>query len=578
MNSSFIIHLFKGEYHVNPRVLKSKVVNIALVGVLALMAGCTANPESPSKNPTPDSASNEPMTIRMVAGDNNPNWDDMQSEVGKVLQQKTGITVKQEFPIGGNDTDLFSIMVASNDYPDMVMPKGSAGKLVDAGALIDLEPLIDQYGPNIKKVYGDYFNRLRWSNEDRSIYILPITGVDQKFFDSGAGFQIQHRVLKEQGYPEIKTVKDYEKAIRTYLEKHPTTDDGKPTIGMSLNAGEWQILITTTNPAFYTTGAPDDGEMYIDQKTFEAKLHYLRPEEKEYFRWLNHMFNTGLLDPESFIQKYDQYKAKIASGRVLGMIDQKWDYEQAENVLKQEGKFDQTYARLPVTMNESYKDHSFQDTGYLAGWGVGITKSAKDPVRIIQLLDYMASDEGQVLVNWGIEGVHYKIESGKRVIPQEVKDKKNNDGNNFKKTSGIGNYLFAPRYGDGVKDPSGNYYTTSFPEEIIAGYSEEDKATLNAYGKTTYKDFWPDDKEFPVKPYGAAWSINLETGSEVAVIFQKTQDIMKKRVPEAVMSKPEQFDAVWDAFMSDLEKAGVQKLNEEYTKLVKDRIQLWSGK
>ena len=29
----------------------------------------------------------------------------------------------------------------------------------------------------------------------------------------------------------------------------------------------------------------------------------------------------GLLDPESFVQQEDQYKAKISSGRVLGMID-----------------------------------------------------------------------------------------------------------------------------------------------------------------------------------------------------------------------------------------------------------------
>ncbi|WP_166240282.1 ABC transporter substrate-binding protein [Paenibacillus turpanensis] len=555
--------------------VRRRLSALVLAASLVAAAGCTnSGPSEPAEG---EGGSTEPMTIRLVNGDVNPNWDDMQSDIGKVIQEKTGITLKQEFPVGGNDTDLFSIMVASGDYPDLVMPKGSAGKLVDAGALIDLTELIDKHGPNIKKVYGEYMNRLRWSNEDHSIYILPVTGVNNKYFDAGGGFQIQHRVLKELGYPKIETVKDYENAIRTYLKEHPTDADGKPNIGMSLNAGEWQILISTTNPAFLTTGAPDDGEMYIDQKTYEAKLHYLRPEEKEYFRWLNHMYNTGLLDPESFIQKYDQYKAKIASGRVLGTIDQKWDYEQAEYVLKKEGKFDQTYARLPVTLNESYKDHSFQETGYLAGWGIGITKSAKDPVRLIKFLDYLASDEGQVLLNWGIEGVHYKVENGKRVFLPEYQEMKTNDKNGFKKKTGIENYFIAPRYGDGVKDPSGNYYTTIFPEQVISEYTEADKETLKAYGKTVYKDFWPSEDEFPMRPYGAAWSISFETGSEANVIFEKTQDIMKKRVPEAIMASPEQFDAVWDAFMQDLQKAKVDKLNEEYTKMVRDRIKLWSG-
>ena len=100
----------------------------------------------------------------------------------------------------------------------------------------------------------------------------------------------------------------------------------KPIIPLSLNGGEWQFLITVTNPAVATTGAQDEGEFYIDPNTYEAKLHYLRPEEKEYFRWLNHMHDIGLLDTESFVQKYDQYKAKIASGRVLGLIDMDWDF------------------------------------------------------------------------------------------------------------------------------------------------------------------------------------------------------------------------------------------------------------
>jgi putative aldouronate transport system substrate-binding protein len=556
-----------------------KWASVLLVGALVAATGCTKDAGKDAVS-TPESSTTAkdltPITTRIVAADNNSGWDDMQSDVGKAIKEKTGVTVKQEFPVGGSDADLFSLMVASNDYPDMVMPKGNAGKLVDAGALIDLAPLIDKYGPNIKKVYGDYMKRLRWSNSDHAIYVLPTTGVNNTNFDAGGGFELQHQVLKELGYPKIKTVQDYENAIKAYKEKHPTTADGKPTIGLSLNAGEWQILISTTNPAFYTTGAPDDGEFYIDQNTYEAKFHYLRPEEKEYFRWLNHMNAIGLLDPESFVQKYDQYKAKVATGRVLGIIDQNWDYGEAENSLKKEGKLDQTYAHFPVVLNDSYKDHAYQDTGYLAGWGIGITKSAKDPIRLIKFLDYLASDEGQVLVNWGIEGTYYKVENGKRVIPDDIQNQKKNDANNFKKKSGIGNYLFAPRYGDGVKDSTSNYYTTNYPEQVINNYTQADKDTLKAYNINTYLDLWPKKEEFPVRKYGAAWSMSFETGSESNVIFQKAEDIMKKRIPEVILAKPEQFDTVWDSFMKDLDKANIQKLDQAYTQMVKDRVKLWN--
>ena len=48
------------------------------------------------------------------------------------------------------------------------------------------------------------------------------------------------------------------------------------------------------------------------------------------------MNDIGLLDPESFVQKYDQYLAKIASGRALALTDARWQYEQAEQALRQQ--------------------------------------------------------------------------------------------------------------------------------------------------------------------------------------------------------------------------------------------------
>ncbi|AFC27314.1 family 1 extracellular solute-binding protein [Paenibacillus mucilaginosus 3016] len=550
----------------------TKWVSVMLAAALVTVTGCS---KEPAAEPGQASGSGtDPITMSVFSADPNPAWNNMQDEVGKKLTEKTGVTLKMEFPVGSSDQKI-PLMVSSGEYPDMILPKGDPGKLVAADALLDLTDLIEQHGPNLKKVYGKYMKRLRWSTEDPSIYILPISPVDQEYFDAGGGFELQHAVVKELGYPKIRTVKDFENAIKAYKDKYPTID-GKPTIGLSLNADDWHIMISVTNPAFLTTGAPDDGEYYIDPKTYEAKFHYFRPEEKEYFRWLNHMNNIGLIDPESFVQKYDQYKAKIASGRVLGLIDQDWDYQEAQNVLRKEGKFERTYGHYPVTLNESFKDHSFQDTGYLAGYGIGITKSAKDPVRAIKFLDYLASDEGQVLINWGIEGVHYKVENGMRVIPPDVLDKKVNDANNFAKTSGIGQYYISARYGDGVKDPTGSTYTTTTVEQKIASYSEADKETLKAYGATTWKDLFPKKEEFPVKPWGAAWSIPVEPDSNVNVTYNKAKTIVWKRIPEAILAKPEQFDAIYDGMLQELDKVGVKKMEQEYTELVKERVKLFN--
>lgn len=538
--------------------------------------GNTGNNTENSQNAAEDTS---PITFTFFGADASPNWNNMQDEVGKVITEKTGVTIQAEYDVGsGGGEQKIALMTASGDVPDFIFAKGSLSKLVDAGLVMDLTDLIEEHAPNIKKVLGDNMNRMRYSNEDPSIYqITTNMGVDQQSFDAGGGFEIQQRVLKEFGYPEIRTVKDFEDILRKYKEKYPETD-GQPTIPLSLNADDWKIMITVTNPAFLATGAPDDGEYYVNPETLEAQLHYKRAEEKEYFRWLNHMYNEGLLDKDTFVQKDDQYKAKIASGRVLGLISQEWEYQDGENALKAAGKDEYTYAHFPVTLNEDYIDHSFQPAG-LDGSGIAIAADCKDPVRLIKFLDWLASDEGQVLMNWGIEGKHYNVENGVRVVPQDVQDRKVNDTNNFNKETGISLYTaMTVHYGDGVKDPSGNYYTTNFPEQIVAGYTEAEKETLAAYGATTWKDLFPQESDFEPKQWGALYNMPVPTDGDYQVIYQKTQDIIRKRIPEAVLAKPDQFDKIYDDFLAELDKAGAKEMEAEYTELVKKRVELFTGK
>ncbi|WP_458121256.1 ABC transporter substrate-binding protein [Paenibacillus sp. Z6-24] len=558
--------------------MPSKLFRYALAPlvVLSLATATACGSTDPTEQETSDPST--PITISFFGSDANPTWNNMKDDVGQAITKATNVTINAEYDVSGGGTQKIALMTASGEYPDMIFPKGSITKLVEAGALIDLTDLIDKYGPNIKKVYGDDLSRLKYSKEDPSIYVIPTNaGVGQTTFDAGGGFEVQNAVMKELGYPEIKTVKDFENVLKEYKEKHPTIN-GQPTIPLSLNADDWKIMITVTNPAFTATGAPDDGEFYIDPETYEAQLHYKRPEEKEYFRWLNHMYNEKLLDPETFTQKSDQYMSKIASGRVLGLIDQEWNYQQAENSLKTSGMAERTYGHYPVQLDESTKDRSFQDIGAPVGYGIGITTSAKDPIRIVKFLDWMASDEAQVLNNWGVEGKQYEVKDGKRVVPAAVQERKVNDNTNFTKESGIGMYNFSVRYGDGVKDPGGNYYTTNFPEQIVAGYTQPEKDTLKAYGATTWKDLFPQKEEFPVKPWGAAYNLPAPDDPSYTVNFQKSQDIVRKRIPEAILASPDKFDTVYDQMLTELNTDEMKKMEAEYTQMIKDTVELWGDK
>lgn len=541
--------------------------------VLLLLAAAGCREED---RPRAESGSKPvPVTLTMFSADVNPNYEHMQSPVGKAITERTGVILKLDYPVGDPKQKL-SLMAASGNYPDLVYAKNDISLLVEAGGLIDLTPLIDQYGPNIKKLYGENLKRLRWSLEDRSIYFLGAFGVGGERWEPESGFMLQHRVVRELGYPPLKTLDDFERSIRAYLEKHPVTEDGQKNLGLSLLADDWRLSQSVTNPAVFATGGSDDGEWYIDDRTMTPVLHLTRPEEKEYFRWLNHMYHTGLLDPESFIQKYDQYKAKIASGRVLALIDSKWQVKDAEQALSHAGMQDRMYGMYPVTMGESFRNRDFQPAGYSAGWGIGISRSAKDPVSAIRFLDWMCSDEAQILNNWGVEGIHYRVENGRRVIPEKEMQARTHDPD-YNRRTGIGVYVYPfPQRGDGVKDPGGQTYLIKTEESIAERYSAVEREVLQAYGAKLWRDLYPRASEFPVKPWGTAWQINIPQSGKSAERMQRYLNITRKRIPEMILSKPDAFDGMWDRMQKELDAAEARQLEQDFGRLLRDRMALWN--
>jgi len=572
--------------------MKQKLQIVMMVLILSLtvglLAGCGKKDESSQQTENVatkngeetkggDDAKIEEITYTYWSADTTAGQldDGYESPVSQKIKEITGVTLDKEFAIG-DPREKLSFMAASGDYPDFIYALEYSNIIVEAGGFVRLDELIEEYGPNIKKLYGDDLARLRYSQEDPSIYFLGLPTVGEKRYEPELGFQVQHAAIQELGYPKMETLQDFEDAIKTYVEKNPTIN-GKPTIGLSLLADDWRLKISVTNPAVAATGGPDDGEWYYDTKTGKAELHLLREDEKEYFRWLNHMKELGLLDPESFIQKYDQYQAKIAEGRVVALADAKWEYVDAELALVAADMPERAYGMYPLTLDDSYTFADFRPFGYSGGYGVGISTSCKDPVAAIKFLDWMCSDDAQVLFRWGIEGEHYSVVDGHRVFTDEIFKMQNEDPS-FPVKTGIGIYSWPwPGYGQGAIDPEGDYYSPTYKETIIDGYTEIEKEVLKAYGATMWKDLYPDESNFEKSPYGLLWQINIPSDTDAAIIMARYDEITAKRIPEVILGDAENFDKNWDSFMKELEEIDVALLTEEFNKLIDQKIQLWTN-
>ncbi len=546
-------------------MIKRRIGAFALAAALCagMMAGCSPKEES-------QIGEDGVLELEFYNADGEEDlWD---NAVAKAITEATGVRLKIDYPVAAQDMKV-ALMIAEQNFPDIIYAKGDAASLIDAGALLDLTDLIEEYGPNIKKLYGDQFDKLKYSKEDPSIYQLSSYAIGSENYKSSGTAQIQWDVLKENNYEVPRTLDELEKMLKDYIAAHPTTDKGLSTIGFTLSASDWHWMITLGNPAgTIANGEPDNGQWLVDEN-YNAVYKFRSDEEREYFRWMNRMYNEGILDPEFATQTHEDYIAKISSGRVLALFDTDWDYEDAERVLKSDGKLGKTYAPLPMTMNEDVKCPLLMDQGLVVGQGVAITTACKYPVEAIKFIDYLCSDEGQVLTNWGIKDVNYFVdENGKRYrTPEEIEESSANQ--NYKKETGVGRYNFPfPAYGTGMLDATGNPYTTASKEAVIAEYNEEQKAACEAWGVDLLLDIFPQKEEFEIPEFPPIWAYVMP--AEFTGLNNKLDEVAWSSLITCVIGKPEAFDANYDAMIASLEATGMSRAEEILTAMVKDKVAL----
>lgn len=565
--------------------MKRKVVSLMLVSamVAGMLAGCGSDSgsskggsstetgsaaEASSSGETADDKS--PITFEYFNADGkNGNWD---NPVAKAITEATGVTLDVSYPVAsqGDAKEDVALMIANDEYPDMIYAKGSATDLYQAGALIDMTDLIEKYGPNIKKMYGAEMEKLKWSQDDPGIYQLSYAGVNQKTLTTGGSCQIQWAALKENDYKYPKTLDEYEKMIKSYLAAHPKTEDGLDMIGITMSASDWHWMITLGNPAgLIADASPDNGQWIIDD---EYNVHYkhVTDEEKEYFKWLCRMYNEGILDPNFATQTDDDYIAKVASGRVVAITDAEWHYSQCEATLVADGKVDQTYVGLPVTLREDQVEKALLYQGTTVGWGIGITKSCEDPVRAIKFLDYLCSDEGQILYHWGIEGENYFLDDDGQPYRTDEEVAKAQSDPDYSKNTGIDNYTGFPIYGTGSYSEDGFPYTPTTKESVIANYNEAEKAGCEAMGFEMLTDMFAQPEEFDLLPYSALWA--YQQPQELAEKQTILDEIAWPGLVKCVTGTEDELDGNWESMVQELTDNGLADAEEAMTEFLATKL------
>ncbi|MBQ8639923.1 MAG: extracellular solute-binding protein [Lachnospiraceae bacterium] len=457
-----------------------------------------------------------------------------------------GAKCKDTWLTGQTAEEAVGMIIASEEYPDFMTASTGHSMMMDAGAYIAIDEYWDNY-PNIK----NYLSESEWNKvraEDGHIYIIPqfgiINGHDTSTVHNDEAFWIQTRVLKWAGYPDIVTLEDYFNVIEEYIEANPTMEDGTPNIGYTILCEDWRYFCLENAP-FFLDGYPNDGCVIIDPETLEVIDYNTTETAKEYFAKLNEEFHKGIVDPESFTQTYDQYIAKLSTGRVLGMCDQHWDFQTGEEAIKQQGLDDCTYVPLGLVIEEGIEEHYHSASALDVSNGLGITIGCDDVEGALQFVNDLLSQEVQTLRFWGIEGVDYEVDENGLFYRTE--EQRANATSTEYKVANRCDYSYFPQYEgmnlDGINAWSPDYQPTEFYESL----SEDVKECLAAYGAETYVEMLNPSEEN--QPWFPMWSFsnNMTTETPGGMAWTNMAEVKHEYLPKVCMA--EDFEAAWEEYL-----------------------------
>lgn len=558
---------------------RSKLFVVSLAFALSLstmLYGCKSSvePPKPSDSANSNSSGNEPITITVynAQAGTNPTAD---NKIYKLIEKELGVTFKFEFLVG-DPKQKAGVMVAGEDYPDIMGLRGEQSGLeqfLEAEALIPIEKYVEdaQNYPNLNKHYGPLMKRIK--DPDRGhLYVLPnygvLSGEVHQNESWGPAFWIQTAVLKEFNYPKIKTLDQFFDIIKQYKDKYPTID-GQPTIGFEILTDTGRDWPLRNGPA-QLSGHPNDGGVIVDNNI--AKVFDGTDIAKKYFKKLNEMYNAGLVDPESFVMNYDQYISKLSSGRVLGLYDQRWNFNDANNSLLSQGKEERVYVPCPITFSEDIKDWYLTNPTLNINSGFAITTKAKNPDRIMKVFDTLLEEKWQKILAWGIEGEDYLVdENGKFYrTPQGRIDQETNEWKLANYAKELVDYLpkFQGSYSDGnATSPKEQ------PQEYFDTLRDLEKEMLSAYGVKTQGQLFSTPPEDPI--YFPCYTINIPQNSPAQVAGQKVKDYAFQYLPKIIKAPASDFENLWKEYTDKLSGVDIKSIEDRYNEGIQERIKNW---
>lgn len=318
------------------------------------------------------------------------------------LEQETGIGVKFEHPVMGQQDSAFNIMIASDDMPDIIEwswsnYSGGPKKAIDDGIIEPLNKYINSVSPNLKKIFDEHPEyRVQTETDSGEVYQYPSIRSDEKLA-SYMVLLVRQDLLDKAGLEKPVTYDDWETMLYKFKEMGVKTP-----ISLRLN----NLYMETLSP--FTSRFGFIADFYHDENG-TVKFGAYQKEFGEYIKMLNRWYKDGILDVDFANIEKNRRVAMVSNGE-NGAIDATigGDFGSFVNAILPESGIKYTAVTFPV--NKAGETPMYAQKDWPVTDGAAIAATSQNKQLAARLLDYGYSEQGHMLYNFGKEGVSFEFQ------------------------------------------------------------------------------------------------------------------------------------------------------------------------
>lgn len=473
----------------------------------------------------------EPTTLSyFVADDSNAaimttDWND--NEFYQEMERRTGVHLEFEMVSSADYQTNFNLMIASGNLADMIYVGASyyaegVDAAIDDGYFLDLTDLVDEYMPNYEKIRTSDIQYELLSTTD-SGRLGAVYELRQSKQGPWLGLWIRQDWLDDLNLDTPVTFDDYHEVLTAFKNEKGATaplilnfsgSDGEfGTMSGGLNVlNSWQLD---------ETGKVNFGP-YMDAW-------------KEYVTIMHQWYTEGLIDPDFMAtDERTADMAKVVTG-ASGLFAALYTMPSVYEAASEDPNMNLAPVNPPV-MNEGDEGHIRLRDSYTSG-NTAISADSENWEVALRWLDYLYTDEGALLANYGVEGDTFEFdENGKPVFTDKIL----NNENGWTMTQTVASYLC----------PSAGIANWSDWTRELAGVPEKDQACYDVWSE------FSDDWRLP-----SSVTLTQEESTERAALYADISTIVKEQTAQFISGALD-IESNWDAYISALEASGMERAIE----------------